>query len=294
MSTETIKATRPVTFNDDGIGEWTEDVVFEVTSERIAEYAAATNDPIAAHRNGEIASPVFAVVPTFFSMAPAALEVAPVELLMKLVHGEQDFHFHAPIRPGDVLTCRARATGYAALSTGSTVVVKAETRNQEGVLVNEQFITAFFRGVDAGGTVGELAPGHALDEAVTTGAPAAEVTAHVDEDQTFRYSPASGDPMPIHLDEEIAIMSGLPGIINHGLCTMAFTSWAALESFADGDVTRLRRFAVRFAKPVLPGQDITTRFWDLPATPDGDRAVGFETSVGDDLVIRDGLAVFTH
>lgn len=292
MSTDT-KATKPVTFNDDGIGEWTEDVVFEVTSERIAEYAAATNDPIEAHLKGEIASPVFAVVPTFFSMAPAALEVAPVDLLMKLVHGEQDFHFHAPIRPGDVLTCRARATGYAALSTGSTVVVKAETRNQDGTLVNEQFITAFFRGVDAGKNVGELAPGHALDEAVTAGPPVAEVTAHVDDDQTFRYSPASGDPMPIHLDDEIARMSGLPGIINHGLCTMAFTSWAALDSFVDGDVTRLKRFAVRFAKPVLPGQDITTRFWDLPAAPDGDRAVGFETSVGDDLVIRDGLAVFT-
>lgn len=286
--------TTAVTFEGSGLGQWTEDQVFEVTAERIAEYAAATNDPIEAHLKGELASPVFAVVPTFFSMAPAALEVAPVDLLMKLVHGEQDFHFHRPIRPGDVLTCRARATGYASLSTGSTVVVYAETRDADGELVNEQWITAFFRGVDAGGTVGDLAPGHALDAAVTAGEPVATVTQHVDDDQTFRYSPASGDPMPIHLDDEIAKMSGLPGIINHGLCTMAFTSWAALEQFAGGDVTRLRRLAVRFARPVLPGQDITTRFWDLPAdaTTEG-RAVGFETSVGDDLVIRDGLAVFS-
>ena len=267
--------------------------LFEVTAERIAQYAEATNDPIEAHRKGEVAPPVFAVVPTFFSMAPAALEVAPVNLLMKLVHGEQDFHFHQPIRPGDTLTCRAKATGYASLSTGSTVVVYAETKNQRGELVNEQWITAFFRGVDAGGTVGQLAPGHALEESVPASPCVAEVTQHVDEDQTFRYSPASGDPMPIHLDDEIAKMSGLPGIINHGLCTMAFTSWAALESFAGGDVTRLKRLAVRFAKPVLPGQDITTRFWDLPSA-DGERSVGFETTVGSDLVIRDGLAVFTN
>jgi acyl dehydratase len=119
-----------VTFEDAGLDQWSEDLVFEVTPERIAEYAAATNDPIAAHLAGDVASPVFAVVPTFFSMAPAALEVAPVELLMKLVHGEQDFHFHRPIKPGDVLTCRAKATGYAALSTGSTVVIYAETRDQ--------------------------------------------------------------------------------------------------------------------------------------------------------------------
>lgn len=284
--------TQAVAFQDGGLGQWTDPEVFEVTAERIAEYAAATNDPIEAHLKGEVAPPVFAVVPTFFSMAPAALEVAPVALLMKLVHGEQDFHFHRPIRPGDVLTCRARATGYAALSTGSTVVVYAETRDADGALVNEQWITAFFRGVDAGRTVGDLAPGHALDARVSEAAPVAEVTAHVDEDQTFRYSPASGDPMPIHLDEEIARMSGLPGIINHGLCTMAFTSWGALEQFADGDVARLKRLAVRFAKPVLPGQDITTRFWELPST-DGGRSVAFETSVADELVIRDGLAVFT-
>ncbi|KRA38802.1 MULTISPECIES: MaoC/PaaZ C-terminal domain-containing protein [unclassified Nocardioides] len=287
--------TTAVTFEDSGLGEWTEDQVFEVTAERIAEYAAATNDPIEAHLKGELASPVFAVVPTFFSLAPAALGVAPVELLMKLVHGEQDFHFHRPIRPGDVLTCRARATGYAALSTGSTVTVYAETRDADGELVNEQWLSAFFRGVDAGSTIGEQAPGHGLAGSVTAAEPVAVVTQHVDDDQTFRYSPASGDPMPIHLDEEIAQLSGLPGIINHGLCTMAFTSWAALEEFAAGDVSRLKRLAVRFARPVLPGQDITTSFWRLddPTVDAGTTAYGFQTAVGDDLVIRDGLAVLT-
>jgi acyl dehydratase len=283
-----------VAFNDAGLDTWTDDLVFEVTAERIAEYAAATNDPIEAHLKGEVASPVFAVVPTFFSMAPAALEVAPVDLLMKLVHGKQDFHFHRPIRPDDVLTCRARATGYASLSTGSTVTVYAESRDAAGELVNEQWITAFFRGADAGATVGEQAPSHELDPAVTAGPPAAVVNQHIDDDQTFRYSPASGDPMPIHLDEEIARMSGLPGIINHGLCTMAFTSWAALTSFADGDVAKLRRFAVRFAKPVLPGEDMTTRFWDLGAPTEDSTAYGFETIVGDEAVIRDGLAVFDN
>lgn len=281
-----------VTFEDAGLDQWSEDLVFEVTAERIADYAAATNDPIEAHLKGEVASPVFAVVPTFFSMAPAALEVAPVDLLMKLVHGEQDFHFHRPIRPGDVLTCRAKATGYASLSTGSTVVIYAETRDQAGELVNEQYITAFFRGVDAGKSIGEHAPGHALSAELA--APVAVVTQHVDDDQTFRYSPASGDPMPIHLDEEIARMSGLPGIINHGLCTMAFTSWAALQELGGGDVSKLKRLAVRFAKPVLPGQDITTSFWQLDdATVEpGTRAFGYRTSVDDTVVITDGLAVF--
>lgn len=282
--------TPTVEFDTSGIGVWTDPERFEVTAERIAEYAAATNDPIERHLRGEIAPPVFAVVPAFTSMAPAALSVAPVELLMKLVHGEQDFHFHRPIRPGDTLVVRAKPVGFAGKENGSTVVVCVETRTDGGELVNEQWMTAFFRKVDAGPGTGASAPTHRFDEALRATDPAAVVTAHIDEDQTFRYSPASGDPMPIHLDDEIARMSGLPGIINHGLCTMAFTSWAALTEFADGDVERLKRLAVRFAKPVLPGQDIETRF-RISGSESGTTTYAYETGVGDELVIKDGLAV---
>ncbi len=283
--------TPTVEFDTSGIGVWTDPERFEVTAERIAEYAAATNDPIERHLRGEIAPPVFAVVPAFTSMAPAALSVAPVELLMKLVHGEQDFHFHRPIRPGDTLVVRAKPVGFAGKENGSTVVVYVETRTDAGELVNEQWMTAFFRKVDAGPGTGASAPTHRFDEALRATDPAAVVTAHIDEDQTFRYSPASGDPMPIHLDDEIARMSGLPGIINHGLCTMAFTSWAALTEFADGDVERLKRLAVRFAKPVVPGQDIETRFRRSGSESGTTTTYAYETGVGDELVIKDGLAV---
>ncbi|WP_305092887.1 MaoC/PaaZ C-terminal domain-containing protein [Prescottella sp. R16] len=277
-------------FDTSGLGVWTEEQRFDVTAERIAEYAAATNDPIDVHRRGDVAPPVFAVVPAFTSMAPAALAVAPVELLVKLVHGEQDFHFHRPIRPGDSLVVRAKPVGFTGRDNGSTVVVYVETRTDGGELVNEQWMTAFFRKVDAGAGVGEQAPGHRFDEALRAADPVAVVRQHIDDDQTFRYSPASGDPMPIHLDDEIARMSGLPGIINHGLCTMAFTSWAALTELADGDVHRLRRLAVRFAKPVLPGQDVETVFRKSGAE-NGATGYVYESTVGDDLVVKDGLAV---
>ena len=95
--------------------------------------------------------------------------------------------------------------------------------------------------------------------------------------------------MPIHLDAEIAKSVGLPGIIIHGLCTMAFTSWAAIQEVCDGDPTRLKRLVVRFSRPVLPGQDITTTFWNAAGTPNGP-AFGFETRNGDgEVVIKDGL-----
>ena len=88
-------------------------------------------------------------------------------------------------------------------------------------------------------------------------------------------------------------MSGLPGIINHGLCTMAFTSWALLTEVGGSDVNRLKRFAVRFAKPVLPGQDMETLIW-LQGSEYGVSTYQFETTVNGEVVVKDGLAEITN
>src|SRR6059036_2579305 len=122
-------------------------------------------------------------------------------------------------------------------------------------------MTSFVRGAQADGSVGEQAPGHAFGEELRERGPLAEVSQTFDDDQTFRYAPAAGDPMPIHLDEEVAKAMGLPGIIIHGLCTMAFTSRAVIETACPEDPTRLKRLAVRFSKPCRPGETITTRLW---------------------------------
>ncbi|MFD8493597.1 MaoC/PaaZ C-terminal domain-containing protein [Amycolatopsis sp. NPDC059657] len=276
-------------FDPEGLDRWTGENRFEVTRERIIAYAEATNDPIEEHRAGDIAPPVFAIVPVFDSLLEPAVEVMPVELIPRVVHGEQDFVFYRPIRPGDKLVSRAKMIGWEGLENGTRSATYIECRTEGGELVNEQYVTTFVRKFNAGETRGTLAPGHKFDEALRGDAPVAKVVQHVDEDQTFRYSPASGDPMPIHLDEEIAKMSGLPGIIAHGLCTLAFTSWAVLTEVADSRTERLKRLAVRFSKPVLPGQDISTQIWRS-----GTEAYAYETKVGDDVVVKDGLAVIAE
>lgn len=279
-------------FDDAGLDKWSDEDRFEVTRERIVEYAEATNDPIAAHRSGDLAPPVFAIVPVFESLLVPAVEVAPVELIPRVVHGEQDFHFHRPIRPGDKLVSRGKMIGYEGLEKGTRAAILLECRTEEGELVNEQYVTCFFRGHNAGKRIGELSPGHKFDDALRQQAPVAKVVQHVDHDQTFRYGPAAGDPMPIHLDEEVARDAGLPGIIAHGLCTMAFTSWAVLTEVAGSDVSRLRRLAVRFSKMVLPGDDLETRIW-TSGRGDGATMYAFETArVGaGEMAITDGLAV---
>ena len=223
-------------------------------------------------------------------MGGAVGQVTPAEAMPFVVHGEQDMYFHQPITPGMVLRSRAAPIGVHVKSSGTTVVSHVQTSDDRGELVNEQYSVTFFRGVNDGEGKGEEAPAHRFPEEVRSAEPVAVASQTFDKDQTYRYSDASGDTVPIHLDEEFAKSVGLPGIIIHGLCTMAFTSWAAIQNLAAGDPTRLKRLAVRFSKPVLPGEEVTTRFW-RSGEHDGVTTFAYETTNPDgDVVIKDGVA----
>lgn len=272
------------------LGRWSDAVEFEVDADRTKAYAAATNDPTAAHRAGELAPPVFAVVPVWGVIGGQVAHVVPGEILNMVVHGEQDMVFHQPIRPGMVLRSRGMPFGVQVKPSGTTLTTKLETRDERGELVNEQYMTAFIRGLTDGESAGQAPPDHRFPETLRDADPVEEVVQTFDDDQTFRYAEASGDHMPIHLDDDLAKSVGLPGIIIHGLCTMAFTSHAVIGTVAGGDTTRLRRLAVRFSKPVLPGQQITTRIWRA-SDVDGRSVYAFETLGPEGAsVIKDGLA----
>ena len=45
-----------------------------------------------------------------------------------------------------------------------------------------------------------------------------------------------------------------------------------VDGLAGGDPTRITRVAVRFSKPVFPGQELTTKYWKV-----SDGTYGFET-----------------
>jgi acyl dehydratase len=76
-----------------------------------------------------------------------------------------------------------------------------------------------------------------------------------DADLTKRYADASGDPNPIHLDDEFAKSVGLPGKILHGLWSMAQVARAHTEA-AGGDPRSLRRLSVQFRGMGFPEQEI--------------------------------------
>jgi acyl dehydratase len=64
-----------------------------------------------------------------------------------------------------------------------------------------------------------------------------------------RYAGASGDFNPIHWSDRVATGVGLPGVIAHGMLTMALagrlvTGWA-------GDPGAICSYGVRFTRPVV-------------------------------------------
>ncbi|MFB6393480.1 MaoC/PaaZ C-terminal domain-containing protein [Polymorphospora lycopeni] len=69
-----------------------------------------------------------------------------------------------------------------------------------------------------------------------------------------RYAGASGDFNPIHWSQRFATGVGLPGVIAHGMFTMALTGRAVTEWAGRPDA--VAEFSVRFARPVpVPDDD---------------------------------------
>jgi acyl dehydratase len=278
-----VTGVRTEPFSVGALGLGGDEHAYFVTADAIRAYAQATDDTARAARSGEVAPPVFAIVPAWPTIAPASRAVASDAARTRVVHYEQDIVLHRPLVPGLELYSRATPVALLGRPNGTSLVIRIETRTESGELVTEQYVTEFFRGFEAPDSIGKRAPDHRLE---TDGEPLAEIAYPVADDQTVRYAAASGDDFAIHLDDEFARSVGLPGRIVHGLCAMAFTGRAVLEAAGVDDPGAVRRLAVRFSAPLFPGDTLTTRIWSL-----GDRAFGFEAASSDGTpVIKDGRA----
>ena len=73
-------------------------------------------------------------------------------------------------------------------------------------------------------------------------------TVEVDRARLVRYAGASGDFNPIHWNDRVATEVGLPGVIAHGMFTMAAA--ACLVSDWAGDPGAIVDYRTRFSRPV--------------------------------------------
>ncbi|HEY8215822.1 MAG TPA: MaoC/PaaZ C-terminal domain-containing protein [Acidimicrobiia bacterium] len=69
-----------------------------------------------------------------------------------------------------------------------------------------------------------------------------------------RYAGASGDFNPMHHDDTIATQVGNPSVFGHGMLTAGLMARVVKDWFGP---EAMRKFQVRFAKQVWPGDTIT-------------------------------------
>jgi acyl dehydratase len=79
------------------------------------------------------------------------------------------------------------------------------------------------------------------------------LTVHLTRADLVGYAGASGDHNPIHWSDRVATGAGLPGVIAHGMLTMALagrvvTNWT-------GDPSSVRTYGTRFTRPVVVPDD---------------------------------------
>ncbi len=90
---------------------------------------------------------------------------------------------------------------------------------------------------------------------VEVGTELPEQTYRVTRADLVRYAGASGDFNPIHWNERVATEVGLPGVIAHGMLTMA-TAGRVVTDWA-GDPGAVVEYGVRFSRPVVVQDDDT-------------------------------------
>jgi acyl dehydratase len=263
---------------------------YGVTVEAITRYARAYNEDNpwfldTARPDGIIAPPMFGVVMSWLAIMMVVTDSDLNVDILRLLHSEQDMYFFLPVVPGDIVTSTAKVSAVEERISGESLTIEVYSTNQRAEPVQRMLFSALIRGKGKRDRNHENAA-----EEPPSGKPLLQVSQLIEADQTYRYAQASGDHNPIHVDENVAKMAGLPGIIVHGMCTMAFASKVMIDHLCQRDPRRLKRLRARFSRPVFPGQTITTTVWPRPDRGDL-KVYAYETANPDGkAVIKEGIA----
>ncbi|MBT8224657.1 MAG: dehydratase [Dactylosporangium sp.] len=119
-------------------------------------------------------------------------------------------------------------------------------------------------------------------------------TYRVTRGDLVRYAGASGDFNPIHWSERAATAVGLPGVIAHGMYTMALAGRALVDWAGGADA--VVDFGVRFTRPVAvpdddTGVDVVVGGVVKPAVEEGCLRIDLTVTCGTDKVLGQARGV---
>jgi acyl dehydratase len=130
--------------------------VYEVSREKIREFADAIGDPNPAYRDPDAARalghPDVIAPPTFpFVLSLRAAEVVIADPALgidysRVVHGEQSFSYARPVRVGDVLTAAVTVADIRSAGGHSMLTTRTDLATVEGAHVVTVLMTLVVRG----------------------------------------------------------------------------------------------------------------------------------------------------
>jgi len=219
--------------------------------------------------------PTFGVIPAMSGTDGLVTGGVPgLEIdLTQVLHGEQYIKVVKPMPAAGTLTNTYKVQDVLDKGRGMVLLVQIETRDEEGelLLVNQSSIFV----VGAGGFGGSRSSEHSIEVRNPPSRSAdARASYKTSKDQAALYR-MTGDLNPLHISPEFAAMGGFSTPILHGLCSFGIAVRQVMDTFANGDPTRLKEMKVRMSKPVLPGQTLVTEMWH-----EGDTVV-FATKVAE-------------
>lgn len=266
-----------------------------VTQDSSWAYARATNDENPRYQRGELTPPIYSVIPELIAMFAALKDervIGDPKRFLRLLHGEHDMTFQKAMRPNHTYLTTVTVEDVQDKGSGELLTLRIDTKQaSDGALCVSTKAGLFIRHPAShqankpADSKPKAAP--SLSGAAAPSEPLFVASEPTTSDQSLRYADASHDHNPIHKDPAVAEKAGLPGIILHGLCTMAFMQKHFVNHVLAGDAGRLRGLKVRFTKPVLPGQTVTITGRKTEVA----NRFSLSASVGEVVVASDGVAI---
>jgi acyl dehydratase len=174
-----------------------------------------------------------------------------------LLHGEQDVEVHAPLPvTAEGVTGEMRIADVYDKGKAAVAIVEIRAKDAAGVPLFTNRMALFLRG--EGGFGGP--PGPKTQNAAPERSPDGVIESRSFPQQALLYR-LNGDKNPLHADPDFAAMGGFDRPIIHGLCSYGITLKAIVDRVLDGDVTRVARYAARFAGVAFPGETYVTAYW---------------------------------
>ncbi|KAH9259471.1 hypothetical protein BASA81_002514 [Batrachochytrium salamandrivorans] len=223
------------------------------TFEQDQNFAAFPTFPLVLLFKGES----FDVVSFPSPMMMGAPALPPLPGVKVGLDGERYVECIRPLDPeGGELTVKSRIIGVHKRGTGASVESETVISDKKGPvyrLVSGAFLVGAKDFKDSGVTNSEAV-------SVPKRAPDHVEKVKTDESMPLLYR-LSGDYNPLHVDQDMASMSGFEKPIMHGLCSFGISCHAVIKSMLDNDAAKFKAIKGRFASPVMPGDTLEIKMW---------------------------------